>query len=154
MACFAWRLGRILCMLSLCGVALAAAPTSQNSDDWKAPERAARRKNPLPSDTETIAVGRDLYAHQCAACHGDKGRGDGKSAANLETRPRDLTTARVREQTDGALFWKIGEGHRPMPGFRQIVSEDARWHVVVYLRTFAAATATTQPATQAATSQP
>jgi mono/diheme cytochrome c family protein len=120
-----------------------------NPDDWQVPARAARAKNPLTPDAQNIAVGKDLYAHQCTACHGRSGRGDGVEAKNLDLKPHDLTAASVAAQTDGALFWKIGEGHRPMPGFRQLVSDDERWHVICYVRTLAPPPASaTQPATQ------
>lgn len=115
-------------------------------DDWKVPSRAAQKKNPLAGDAQEIAVGQDLYLHECAPCHGDTGRGNGVAAPHLDPKPRDFTETRVAKESDGALFWKIGEGHRPMPGFNQTISEDGRWHIVSYLRTLAPAA--TQPATR------
>jgi mono/diheme cytochrome c family protein len=38
--------------------------------------------------------------------------------------------------TDGELFWKISEGHRPMPAFQGKLSEEERWQLVDYIRTF------------------
>jgi mono/diheme cytochrome c family protein len=113
------------------------------ADEWQAPQRAVRKKNPLACDAQQLAVGRDLYMQNCAPCHGETGRGDGVASPNLEPKPKDFTATPVVKQTDGALFWKIGEGHRPMPGFDQTISEDGRWHIVCYIRTFAPAT--TQP---------
>ena len=129
-------------------LALLLAPLAvmAQSDDWKAPARAAQKKNPLAGDAQEISVGRDLYLHECAPCHGKTGRGDGVAAPNLEPKPRDFTETRVAKESDGALFWKIGEGHRPMPGFDQTISEDGRWHIVLFLRTLAPAA--TQPATR------
>jgi len=37
-------------------------------------------------------AGEEMYASYCAACHGDKGKGDGPAAAAMATPPRDLTT--------------------------------------------------------------
>jgi mono/diheme cytochrome c family protein len=133
-------------LLPLTALLLGAAATTQTTDDWKVPGRAARKKNPLTPDAQCIAVGKDLYARQCKSCHGDGGRGDGPAAKDLDPKPHDLTAASVARQTDGALFWKIGEGHRPMPGFGQLISEDGRWHVVCYVRSLAAPA--TQPTTQ------
>jgi mono/diheme cytochrome c family protein len=127
----------LLAALCISALLIGAAATTQSSDDWKAPARAARKKNPLKNDDETIAVGKDLYAHNCATCHGAGGRGDGPAAKDLNPRPRDLTSERVTAQSDGALFWKIGEGHRPMPRFEQLLTDDSRWHVVTYVRTLA-----------------
>jgi Cytochrome C oxidase, cbb3-type, subunit III len=37
-------------------------------------------------------AGGEMYASYCAACHGDKGKGDGPAAAAMINPPRDLTT--------------------------------------------------------------
>ena len=116
------------------------------SDEWKAPARAARKKNPVPSDDKSVAVGKEVYVHQCLSCHGDKGHGDGPASKDLNPRPHDLGAPNVAAQTDGALFWKITEGKKPMPSFEKLISEDERWHVINYVRTFApAAPPSTQP---------
>lgn len=38
------------------------------------------------------SAGAEMYASYCAACHGDKGKGDGPAAAATTSPPRDLTT--------------------------------------------------------------
>jgi mono/diheme cytochrome c family protein len=111
-------------------------------DEWKAPARAARRKNPIPADEKSIATGKDVYAHQCLSCHGAGGKGDGPAAKDINPKPHDLGAPNVVEQTDGALFWKITEGKKPMPTFEKLISEDERWHVVNFVRTFAPPAAT------------
>lgn len=35
--------------------------------------------------------GNDLFHKNCAACHGNGGKGDGPAAASLKPKPRDLT---------------------------------------------------------------
>lgn len=136
---------RLFQFLLLLGLPLVTLAAGAETDDWKVPERAARKKNPLVAEPDCAAVGRNFYMQECAACHGEKGRGDGVAADNLDPKPRDFTATSVARESDGALFWKIGEGHRPMPGFSQTISEDGRWHIVCYLRTLA------PPATQPAT---
>jgi len=37
-------------------------------------------------------AGEEMYASYCAACHGDRGKGDGPAAAAMTTPPGDLTT--------------------------------------------------------------
>ena len=106
-------------------------------EHWAAPETATGMKNPLSASKEVLAKGRELYADRCADCHGRKGRGDGNSGSDLESRPSDLTASSVQTQTDGALFWKISEGRRPMPAYNRKLSEEQRWQVVHYLRSFA-----------------
>jgi mono/diheme cytochrome c family protein len=126
----------------LFGAALAVASfhlaaEDSKTDDWKAPARAARKKNPVPADAKSVAVGKDVYAHQCLSCHGQDGKGDGPAAKDLNPKPHDLGAPNVAGQTDGALFWKVTEGKKPMPSFEKLISEDERWHVINYVRTFA-----------------
>jgi mono/diheme cytochrome c family protein len=41
----------------------------------------------------------------------------------------------VQDQADGELFWKISEGRGAMVGWKLIISEEDRWHLVNYIRT-------------------
>ena len=55
-----------------------------------------------------------------------------------DVKPADLTDAHMMsEMTDGEIFWKISEGRQPMPSFKKQLSEEQRWQMVHYLRTFA-----------------
>jgi mono/diheme cytochrome c family protein len=61
--------------------------------------------------------GEKMYATYCAACHGDKGKGDGPAAAAMTTPPRDLTT--LSKSNGGRfprarVFFSILDG-RPQP---------------------------------------
>ena len=105
--------------------------------EWKAPGSAAERRNPVPADARSTEAGRGLYARHCASCHGDSGRGDGHDGRDLEPEPTDLSTADVTAQSDGALFWKVTTGRKPMPSFRKHLSDEERWQVVNYLRVLA-----------------
>jgi mono/diheme cytochrome c family protein len=116
-----------------------------SSPPWVAPARASRKKNPIARDNNSIAAGKTVYIAQCLKCHGDTGKGDGPSAKDLNPRPKDLSDPNVAGQTDGALYWKITTGRKPMPTFENLTSEEDRWNVVNYLRTLAPA-----PSTQAA----
>ena len=99
------------------------------------PPAAAAQLNPVSATAESIAAGRALYAQNCVFCHGDTGKGDGPAAVNLTVKPSDLTNPALRPQSDGALFWKISEGHSPMPANQRLLSTQDRWTVVNYLRT-------------------
>jgi mono/diheme cytochrome c family protein len=107
------------------------------SPPWVAPARAARKKNPIPPDDNSIAAGKAVYIAQCLKCHGDTGKGDGPSAKDLTPRPKDLSDPNVAGQTDGALYWKITTGRKPMPTFENLTSEVDRWNVINYLRKLA-----------------
>lgn len=107
-------------------------------EEWKAPARAARRKNPIPADEKSLAAGKAVYAAQCMSCHGPNGKGDGPAAKDLNPKPRNLSDPKIQEQTDGSIFWKITEGKKPMPTFEKLITEDDRWHVINYVRTLKA----------------
>jgi len=40
---------------------------------------------------QALAAGKTMYVKYCAACHGPGGKGDGRMAAALKTKPTDLT---------------------------------------------------------------
>ena len=110
----------------------ADAPTQE----WKAPARAARRKNPVPADQKSLEVGKAVFTAQCIMCHGPKGLGDGPQAKDLTPKPLNLSDPNVQNQTDGSIFWKLTEGRKPMPSFEKLISENERWNVINYVRTF------------------
>src|SRR6266567_1735848 len=109
---------------------------------WIAPARAARKPNPIPADATSIAQGKELFVLGCLPCHGPSGKGDGPAAAGLErngvpVRPGNLSNAKLWEQSDGTLFWKLSEGKSPMPAFQETFTETQRWQIVNYVRTLA-----------------
>jgi len=109
--------------------------SSDGAREWKSPTAASERKNPVRPDQKSIASGRAVYQSECASCHGTGGRGDGKDGLDLNTRPADLSSPPVTAQSDGALFWKVTTGRRPMPGFRKDLSDEERWNLVNFIRT-------------------
>ena len=111
------------------------AQSKESSTKWTAPAGEARKKNPIPSSTASLAAGEKVYAKRCLACHGKSGNGDGPDAADLGIHPAKLSDPTTRQQTDGELFWKITVGKKPMPGYASRLSPTDRWNVINYLRT-------------------
>ena len=86
---------------------------------------------------EEMSYGEAEYLNSCAACHGERGDGNGPLAPALVTRPADLTELstknggefpyyRVFAVIDGRYIVP-GHGDRDMPVWgRQFVEEDAR----------------------------
>jgi len=102
------------------------------------PEEAAAVPNPIAATDESIEAGEQIFATNCAVCHGESGQGDGPGAAGLEKPPANLTEAHVQELSDGALFYIVSHGRpdTPMPAWDNVLNEEQRWQVVNYLRTF------------------
>src|SRR5439155_16186005 len=113
------------------GGAAAANPVSDKK--WAAPATAVAKKNPVAASQSSSAAGQKIYTKHCASCHGSSGNGDGSAAADLGINPAKLSES--ASQSDGALFWKITTGKKPMPGFGAKLSETDRWNLINYLRT-------------------
>lgn len=103
---------------------------------WPVPEKFQNMKNPVPSDKESLSIGKSLYNRHCKSCHGNEGYGDGPKAAQLDTPSGDFTAESFQAQTDGAIFYKTKEGREDMPTFdKKITNEEDIWCVVNYVRT-------------------
>jgi mono/diheme cytochrome c family protein len=128
---------RLLLSLSVMVIAGVFTFGQEGVQKWMAPTRATAKKNPIPANETSIALGKTIYERQCLTCHGAKGKGDGPAAVHLDKRPGNLANPKLWEQSDGALFWKVNEGHRPMPTFKNLMSDEERWPVINYVRTLA-----------------
>ncbi len=93
--------------------------------------------NPVEADAVSLERGKILYNIHCALCHGEDGKGQGPIAPFLRQHPpADLTSAVVKEDSDGAIFLVITNGvEGAMPALRENLTVRERWDVVNYLRT-------------------
>jgi mono/diheme cytochrome c family protein len=98
--------------------------------------------------------GKRLYLQHCAACHGEKGDGQGPEAHRLKIKPRDFTTGNYKFRstpsgslpTDEDIFRAITQGVRTTSMLAQLhLSERERWAVAAYLKTFSERFKTEQP---------
>ncbi|HEX3402335.1 MAG TPA: CopD family protein [Acetobacteraceae bacterium] len=96
--------------------------------------------SPTEFAATAIVHGAKLFAANCVVCHGVEGRGDGPSAKSLALQPADLTAEHFWAHSDGELFWYIShgfpapDGSLVMPGFGTVLSTEARWDLIDYLR--------------------
>jgi mono/diheme cytochrome c family protein len=129
--------------LAMAAIGLAVLPLAADQE-WVAPPEERARTSPVPDSPENLQKGRFLYRKNCQRCHGEKGRGDGPSGRFGVKPAEDLTNpAKQAKLTDGEIFWKLTTGLRDgadviMPAYkREIPSDDDRWKVVLFVRTFA-----------------
>jgi mono/diheme cytochrome c family protein len=115
------------------GDRLAAAHSM--SDKWLSPAPSAAKKNPIAPTQQSIAAGQKIYSKTCAMCHGKSGDADGPAVIELNIHPAKLSDPQLAIESDGALFWKITTGKKPMPAYGKRLSETDRWHLVNYIRT-------------------
>jgi mono/diheme cytochrome c family protein len=128
-------------MIAALAVAMlfAAGITIAHDEDWKVPDEAKKLKNPIAPNPDNLAAARAIYMDKCANCHGDKGAGDGPEAGMYDPQPASFTDAHMMAgMPDGEIFWKITEGRKPMPSFKKQLSDEERWQLVNFLRTFSA----------------
>lgn len=103
---------------------------------WIAPLEADRLQNPISASEEATIEGGLVYKKYCRSCHGRDGDGKGVEAATLKTTVNDFTNPLFLEQSDGSMFWKISEGRNDMQSFKDILSEEEIWKVILYVKTF------------------
>ena len=97
------------------------------------------QRSPFANAPKVITEGGRLYRANCAACHGQKGRGDGDAGLDLLPSPA-LLSELMEEQgsVDEYLMWSIAEGGEPfgtaMPAYKDRLSENDIWRIIAYLR--------------------
>jgi mono/diheme cytochrome c family protein len=100
---------------------------------------AAGLANPVPATDRSIASGKTLYEQNCLPCHGPQGKGDGPAGLALHPPPADLTVHTAPGvHPDGQLFEWITNGYpgSVMPAYGELLTEEQRWDLVNYIRTF------------------
>jgi len=122
-------------------VFLIAAAFALNScgEEWNVPPDASSLKNPVPLNEATLADARQLYVSNCQKCHGINGDGKVPPGATYfySIKPTDFTNGRIDAMSDGEIFWKMTNGRKPMPAFKNRLSDEQRWELVNLIRGFA-----------------
>lgn len=109
------------------------------------------------ADKASLDIGKQLYARECAACHGVEGDGNGPGSYILNQRPRNFqlgvfklrSTMTGENPTDDDLFGTITRGiagatGAMMPSFASLPEKD-RWALVAYVKHLAGIDAPGQP---------
>lgn len=95
-----------------------------------------------------LEKGETIYLKRCVWCHGEDGDGLGAADGLLVPPPRDFTMGLYKFKTspfgedfanDADIFKMISEGMpgSDMPGWKDMLSEQDIWDLVVYLKAFA-----------------
>jgi glucose/arabinose dehydrogenase/cytochrome c5 len=115
--------------LSVGLLALLGLPTAraQNAPFHDAPATAAQTKNPDAGKHAAGVAGAQLFANNCAKCHGDHGQGIG----NIP----NLANGAAQSASDGEIFWYITKGDVPraMPSWAKLPTAE-RWEIVTYIK--------------------
>lgn len=126
------KIRSLLLVLALCMPVFVFA---EADGKWlhRVPDEDRVRTNPLAGRSDVAAAGKNLFAENCAKCHGADANG-------LHNRP-SLRSDRIRHATDGELAWmlKNGNPYKGMPPWSSL-PEQQRWQIIAYLRTLPPAT--------------
>ena len=90
----------------------------------------------LPTAPLDTAAGHSLYTANCASCHGDRGFGDGPSAASFAIKPPAVGSRdSLPDLTPALAFNVVSVGIRgtPMVGYGETLTVQERWNVVNYM---------------------
>jgi mono/diheme cytochrome c family protein len=113
----------------------AGGTTAQSPHNFAITPEDRVRKNPARFTDISVARGKDLFQTQCAMCHGEKGKGKGTLATEMNIAPPDFTNPEIlTKRTDGELFAIIGKGSTPMPGESKRLTARQTWDLVNFLR--------------------
>lgn len=106
------------------------------------------RAGPPALDAERVALGRRVYAHYCASCHGAQGEGapdwEVRDARGELPPPPHGPAGHTWKHSDAMLYRIISEGWRDpfnktdqltMPAFAAVLSPEEIRAVVTYLKT-------------------
>jgi len=96
------------------------------------------RRSTVPYLTVSIFAGMQHFEQNCTACHGTGGLGDGPAAKGLPKPPANLSEPHTALHTAGDMYWWLTHGIAPsgMPGFADVLDDEARWDVINFLRVF------------------
>ncbi len=104
------------------------------AQNWDIPAEKSAKNSYIQFNSVTAKQGEELFSKSCMSCHGNPGKGN--SLKTLKPMPPDLASKITQVRTDGDLFYIISTGKLVMPSFVNIFSEEQRWQIISYLRSF------------------
>jgi len=100
---------------------------------WNIPEDAKNTKLPSEPTHDLVKTGKEVYTNKCIACHGVPGEGKNLTAINAT----ELGEADYQKNHNaGEVYFQINEGKGGMPSFKDQLSEEDKWCVIFYVKSF------------------
>ena len=104
------------------------------AENWNIPAVVSAKNSYIQFTVTTAKEGDAIFTQNCMSCHGNPGKGNGLKSFNPT--PPDLAGTVTQKRTDGDLFYIITTGKMVMPAFATVLSEDQRWKVISFIRSF------------------
>lgn len=90
--------------------------------------------NPVKPTEDALKRGDQLYAINCAACHGPAGAGDGKVGEVCAPKPPAIGASTYTSRPDGFFYFRIYSGQGQMPPFGYKLSPEEISSIILHLR--------------------
>jgi len=127
-----WNSRKVLKYILPC-ILLTSFSLQVKASDWLAPEDKQNKSAPFVFDESSAKKGGDLYQKNCLQCHGNPGK---KNYINLVPIPNDPADKVFQANSDGSFFYKITEGRGAMPQFKDVLTEEERWLIISFIRSY------------------
>ncbi len=112
------------------------AQAKPKGKEWKVPAADSGKKSPIKAgDANAISEGKALWGTNCKSCHGVKGLGDGPKAEKIDISCGDFSSKEFHSKSDGDHFYYTKIGRKPMPSYKEKLSDTEIWQLVAYMRT-------------------
>ena len=121
------RTTTLIVLATLFGIQLFAA-------GWDVPADKKSKNSFIKFNDASAKEGEVIYNKNCASCHGNPSKGN--VLKSLKPIPPDLASTTTQQLTDGELFYILNTGRGLMPTFKNVLSENERWKVIAYMRSF------------------
>jgi len=100
---------------------------------WNIPKDAKNTKIPAEPTHELVKTGKSIYMQKCISCHGIPGEGKNLTAINA-TELGNIDYQ--KNHSAGEVYYQINTGNGGMPSFKAQLSEDDKWCVIFYVKSF------------------
>jgi len=101
-------------------------------------QAGAELVNPLSVSKEELEVAKEIFEINCAMCHGETGKGDGRlvTSGKFTTDVTPLVDEFVQSKPDGEIFHVITMGSVSgfMGSHSAQIKPDDRWRIVTYIK--------------------
>ena len=104
------------------------------AQEWTVPDDKKAEVCPIKFTDDFVKKGENVFLKNCTSCHGMPGKDNYQKAMNPQ--PGDPATDKFQKQTDGALFYKLTTGRGSMLSFKTVLTDEERWSVIAYFRSF------------------
>ncbi len=110
--------------------------------------QAPKTPNPETLNDKNLIEGIEIYAQNCAVCHGASDGQPSHIALGLYQRPPQLAKDGVEDDPPGHTFWKVFHGIRMtgMPSFAHTLTSEQIWKVSLFLQNMKSLTPQAQKA--------